>query len=108
MVFQFRASADTQYNRSNLAAEGVVVVSFNCRLAVFGFLALPELDADGTLSGSYGIQDPIATLKWVQANIAAFGGDPDNVTIFGQSAGAHPVGILLASPRADGLFAQIS
>ena len=102
--FQFGASADPQYNGTNLATEGVVVVSFNYRLGVLGFLALTELDAEGTLSGNYGIQDEIAALKWVQANIAAFGGDPDNVTIFGQSAGAHSVGILLASPLTSGLF----
>jgi para-nitrobenzyl esterase len=102
--FQFGASATPDYNGTNLAAKGVVVVSFNYRLGVLGFLALPELDREGPASGNFGLQDQIAALKWIKANIAAFGGDPDNITIFGQSAGAHSVGILMASPLARGLF----
>jgi para-nitrobenzyl esterase len=102
--FQFGASADPQYNGSNLATKDVIVVSFNYRLSVFGFLALEELDTEGPFSGNYGLQDQIAAMRWVKANIAAFGGDPENVTIFGQSAGAHSVGLLMASPLASGLF----
>ncbi|RFU24673.1 hypothetical protein B7463_g11663, partial [Scytalidium lignicola] len=102
--FQFGASADPSYNGTSLATQGVVLVSFNYRLAALGFLALPELDCEGSASGNFGLQDQIAALKWIKANIAPFGGDPDNITIFGQSAGAHSVGILVASPLAHGLF----
>ncbi|CAE6737563.1 carboxylesterase/lipase family protein [Paraburkholderia aspalathi] len=89
---------------SGLAADGVVLVSLNYRLGVFGFLAHPALDSEGTPSGNFGLQDQIAALKWVRSNISRFGGDPDNVTIFGQSAGAMSVGILMSSPLAHGLF----
>ena len=102
--FQFGSSAQPTYDGSNLAGEGVVVVSLNYRLGVFGFLALSELDAEGTLSGDFGLQDQQLALTWVKNNIAAFGGDPDNVTIFGQSAGAHAIGILMSSPLSKGLF----
>jgi para-nitrobenzyl esterase len=77
-----------------------VVVTLNYRLGAFGFLAL----ATGALAGNYGILDQIAALEWVQHNIAAFGGDPARVTLFGESAGAQDVGILVASPRAKGHF----
>jgi para-nitrobenzyl esterase len=70
---------------------------------VLGFLAHPELDREGP-SGNYGLQDPLAALRWVQANIARFGEDPDNITVFGESAGAHALGILMASPLAKGLL----
>lgn len=86
---------------------GVVVVSLNYRLGQFGFLAHPLLsaeDASHPASGNYGIEDQIAALQWVQANIAAFGGDPGNVTIFGESAGGWSVCAHLASPRSAGLF----
>ena len=86
-----------------MAARGVVVVSFNYRLGVLGFLAHPDLDSEAP-SGNYGLQDQLAALRWVKANIADFGGDPDNVTLFGESAGAMAVGILMASPLAHGLF----
>ena len=89
---------------SSLAADGVVLVSLNYRLGVFGFLAHPALDSEGTPSGNFGLQDQIAALKWVRSNISRFGGDPDNVTIFGQSAGAMAVGMLMSSPLAHGLF----
>ena len=101
--FQFGSSANPATDGSLLAAEGVVVVSFNYRLGLLGFLAHPELDAEAP-SGNYGLQDQLAALRWVQSNITAFGGDPDNVTLFGESAGAMAVGILMASPLARGLF----
>jgi len=95
------------YNGRNLAEQGVVVVNFNYRLGPFGFLALPELSQESPngVSGNYGMLDQIAALKWVQENIDVFGGDPDNVTIFGESAGGASVCDLMASPLAGGLFA---
>ena len=101
--FQFGSGEEPAYEGSNLARKGVVVVTFNYRLGVLGFLAHPELDSEGA-SGNYGLQDQIAALKWVKENISSFGGDPDNVTLFGESAGAMSIGILMASPLADGLF----
>ena len=101
--FQFGSGEEPVYEGSNLARKGVVVVTFNYRLGVLGFLAHPELDREGA-SGNYGLQDQIAALKWVKENISAFGGDPDNVTLFGESAGAMSIGILMASPLAHGLF----
>ena len=94
------------YDASALAARGVVVVTVNYRLGVLGYLALPELSAElphGS-SGNYGLLDQIEALRWVRRNIAAFGGDPTNVTIFGESAGAMSVVQMLASPLARGLF----
>jgi len=89
-----------------LAKRGIVVVTVAYRLGPFGFLAHPELTAesDHKTSGNYGLLDQLAALEWVQRNIAAFGGDPRRVTIAGQSAGAMAVSILMASPRAKGLF----
>jgi para-nitrobenzyl esterase len=94
------------YDGSNLVERGVVLVTINYRLGVLGFLAHPELSAESPdkVSGNYGILDQVAALQWVQRNVAAFGGDPDNVTIFGESAGAVSVGCLLAAPAAKGLF----
>ncbi|HUB51009.1 MAG TPA: carboxylesterase family protein [Terracidiphilus sp.] len=94
------------YHGDNLAAKGVVVVTINYRLGVFGFLAHPELTAESEhhASGNYGLLDQIAALEWVKANIGAFGGDPHRVTIWGQSAGAFSVAALVASPLAKGLF----
>lgn len=91
---------------AKLAAEGAVVVAINYRLGVMGFLAHPELVAESPqgAAGNYGTLDQIAALRWVQANIAGFGGDPANVTIMGQSAGALSVAYLMASPMAAGLF----
>lgn len=93
---------------SKLAARGVIVVSINYRLGVFGYLAHPGLSAESPLgiSGNWGLLDQIAALKWVRRNIASFGGDPSNVTIAGQSAGALSVMYLMASPPARGLFAK--
>ena len=104
--FQFGSAAVPTYDGSNLAQEGVVVVSINYRLGVFGFLALSDLDTEGTNSGDFGIQDQLLALTWVKSNIAAFGGDPENVTIFGQSAGAHAIGILMSSSLSHGLFGK--
>ncbi|MFV8819293.1 carboxylesterase/lipase family protein [Haliea sp. E17] len=90
-----------------LAAHGAVVVAFNYRLGSFGFFAHPELSAENADEGrlfNYGLMDQIAALKWVQANIAAFGGDPQRVTIFGESAGGASVYALAGSPAAKGLF----
>ncbi len=104
--FQFGGAAQPTWGGAPLAGEDVVIVSINYRLALFGFLALTDLDAEGTPSGNFGLQDQLLALKWVQNNIAAFGGNPDKVTIFGQSAGGHSVGLLMASPLSYGLFNQ--
>lgn len=94
------------YNGAYLAKKGVVLVTINYRLNVFGFLAHPELTAESpnATSGNYGILDQIAALEWVQRNVEQFGGDADNVTIFGESAGSWSVNFLMASPLAEGLF----
>src|SRR4029077_11887687 len=91
---------------TRLARDGeVVVVSINHRLNVFGFLYLAELAGpDYADSGNVGMLDCVAALQWVRDNIAAFGGDPGNVTIFGQSGGASKVAVLMAAPAAHGLF----
>jgi para-nitrobenzyl esterase len=97
------------YWGDTLARNGVVVVTFNYRLGVMGFLAHPDLSAESPqhVSGNYALLDCIAALAWVKANIAAFGGDPANITLFGQSAGAYLASELLASPLAKGLFIRI-
>jgi para-nitrobenzyl esterase len=94
------------FDGEGLARKGVVLVTLNYRLGVFGFLAHPELSRESPFhaSGNYGMLDQLEALKWVKANIARFGGDPDNVTIFGQSAGASSVLNLCASPLAAGYF----
>jgi para-nitrobenzyl esterase len=94
------------YDGENFARKGVVLVTINYRLGVFGFFAHPALSAESAhhASGNYAILDQIAALKWVKNNIAAFGGDPDKVTIFGESAGSWAVNVLMASPLAKGLF----
>jgi para-nitrobenzyl esterase len=94
------------YDGEALAAKGVVMVSFNYRLGALGFLAHPELtrESEHKASGNYAVLDAIAALEWVRKNIAAFGGDPGNVTIAGQSAGAFMVNYLVISPLAKGLF----
>ncbi|MFM9971730.1 MAG: carboxylesterase/lipase family protein [Burkholderiales bacterium] len=89
---------------TGLAARGAVVVTFNYRLGALGYLAHPELSRESGTSGNYACLDAIAALSWVKRNIAAFGGDPDCVTIFGQSAGAALVNVLMVSPLAKGLF----
>jgi len=93
-------------NACESGLKGVVVVSFGYRLGPLGFLAHPELsmETDTVTSGNYGLMDQIAALQWVERNISAFHGDPKNVTIFGQSAGAMSVSLLVTSPAAGGLF----
>ena len=94
------------YDGEDLAKKGIVVVALNYRVGMLGFLAHPELSAENPeqTSGNYGLLDQIAGLEWVKKNIAEFGGDPDNVTIAGQSAGAFSVNALVVSPKAKGLF----
>ena len=97
------------YSGEALARQGVVFVSFNYRVGRFGTFAHPQLtqaNPDGGLLGNYGYMDQLAALKWVQANIRAFGGDPGNVTIIGESAGGMSVNTLVTSPLAKGLFAR--
>ena len=101
--FEFGSSADPRYDGSVLAQRDVVVVTVNYRLGVFGFLATTQLDQESGTSGAWGLLDQLAALRWVQQNIASFGGDPTRVTMFGESAGAHAVGLLLTSPRIRGL-----
>ena len=93
-------------NGANLAKRGAIVVTLNYRLGIFGFFASPELTAESPVhvSGNQGILDQIAALKWIKNNIAAFGGDPDCVTIMGNSSGGESVALLVASPLAKGLF----
>ena len=93
------------YAGASFARDGVVLVSFNYRLGRFGFFAHPGLAAEG-YGANFGFLDQIAALKWVQANIAAFGGDPAHVTVFGESAGGMSVHMLLQAPQARGLFMQ--
>ena len=105
-AFQFGSSSNPLYNGEALAASGATVVTVNYRLNRLGFLAHPALSAEsetGT-SGNFGLLDQIEALRWVQENIASFGGDPDCVTLIGCSAGAHSVYCLQASPLAKGLF----
>jgi para-nitrobenzyl esterase len=106
--FEHGTGAAAGYDGENLAGKGAVVVTINYRLGIFGFLALPELTAESThhSSGNCALLDQIAALQWVQRNIAAFGGDPSRVTIFGESAGSESVSVLMASPLARGLFTR--
>jgi para-nitrobenzyl esterase len=103
------ASSEAIFGGESLARRGVVLVSANYRLGVFGFFAHPELTAESThhASGNYGLMDQVAALKWVHDNIARFGGDPRNVTIFGESAGSLDINVLLTSPLTKGLFARL-
>jgi para-nitrobenzyl esterase len=104
--FQAGSASEPRQDGEHLARKDVVVVSANHRLGVFGFFAHPQLTAESPAkaSGNYGLLDQIAALAWVKRNIAAFGGDPENVTIFGESAGSFAVSALMASPLAKGLF----
>ncbi|MFY9557575.1 MAG: carboxylesterase family protein [Blastocatellia bacterium] len=100
------SGANRVYDGAAFAKKGVVLVTINYRLGPLGYLAHPELTAESPnhSSGNYGVLDQIAALKWVQKNVAAFGGDARNVTIFGESAGSWSVNALVASPLAKGLF----
>ncbi len=104
--FAAGAASEPRQDGANLAKKGVVVVSLNYRLGVFGFFSHPDLakESGHNASGNYGLLDQVAALEWVHNNIAAFGGDPNSVTIFGESAGSFSVSALMASPLAQGLF----
>ena len=107
--FQIGASSQTVYDGEPLASQGVVLVSINYRMGIFGFFGHPALSKEspqGT-SGNYGLLDMVAALEWVKRNIGAFGGDPGNVTIFGESAGGTAVMLLMVIPQADGLFQKV-
>ena len=103
-------TSDPVFDGAALASKGVVYVSVAYRVGVMGFLAHPELSAENrklhgvAASGNYGLLDMVASLKWIKENIAAFGGDPNKVTIWGESAGAMAVSMLTVSPQAKGLF----
>jgi para-nitrobenzyl esterase len=102
------SSKESMYDGARLAAHGIVVVSINYRLGVLGFLAHPQLSAESPLgvSGNYGLLDQIEALRWIKRNVGAFGGDPSQVTIAGESAGGLSVMYLMASPDARGLFSK--
>ena len=104
--FSAGSTSDPNYSGEQLAKKGVVFVSIAYRVGQLGFLAHRELSAEtrNHVSGNYGLLDQIAGLQWVKKNIAAFGGDPSKVTIFGESAGGISVSMLCASPLAKGLF----
>jgi para-nitrobenzyl esterase len=104
--FMAGASSEPRQDGEILCKKGVIVVSMNYRMGIFGFFAHPELTRESghEASGNYGLMDQVASLQWVKKNIAAFGGDPDNVTIFGESAGSFSVSALMASPLSQGLF----
>jgi para-nitrobenzyl esterase len=104
--FTSGSAACAVYDGEELANKGIIFVSFNYRVGIFGFLAHPELSKESAnkVSGNYGLLDQIAALQWIKENIAAFGGDPEKVTIAGQSAGSMSVGALIVSPLTRGLF----
>src|ERR1700733_3074289 len=104
--FQAGATSEPRQDGEHLAHKGVVVVSMNYRLGIFGFFVHPGLAAESPhhAAGNYGLMDQTAALRWVQRNVNAFGGDPNNVTIFGESAGSFSVSAQVASPLAKGLF----
>lgn len=105
-AFTRGSGAIPTYDGEHLASKGIVLVTINYRLGVFGFLAHPDLtrEADKKASGNYALLDIVKALEWVRQNIAAFGGDANRVTIFGESAGSFAVNLLQASPLARGLF----
>ena len=102
------ASSQAIYDGAALARQGIVVVSLNYRLGVLGYLAHPALSRASPLgiSGNYGLLDQIEALRWINRNVAAFGGDPGRVTIAGESAGGLSVLYLMAAPSARGLFGK--
>lgn len=95
-----------EFDGEAFAKKGCIFVSINYRLGLLGFLTHPELTAESAehISGNYGIMDQIAAISWVKRNIAGFGGDPEKITVFGQSAGANSVMVLCNSPLTSGLF----
>jgi para-nitrobenzyl esterase len=103
------SGTQSTYNGVSLTQRGVVLVTLNYRLGAFGFFSHPELSAESPRhsSGNYGLLDQLAALAWVKRNIAQFGGDPGNVTLFGESAGAIDAGQLMVSPLSDGLFRRV-
>jgi len=103
------AASDPIFDGESLARHGVLLVTAQYRLGVFGFFAHPELTRESPhhVSGNYGLLDQIAALRWVRDNIAKFGGDPGNVTIFGESAGSLDVNVLMATPLSSGLFRRV-
>jgi len=103
------SGAEESYDGTRLAAHGVIVVTMNYRLGAMGFFTHPELTAESShhSSGNYGLLDQIAGLRWVQQNIAEFGGDPGNVTLFGESAGSIDATTLMTSPLTQGLFRRV-
>lgn len=106
--FLARAGSEPRYTNPALVAKGVIVVTLNYRLNIFGFLASEDLAKEqGGHAGNYGLMDQVAALRWVKSNIAAFGGDPNNVTIFGESAGSFAVSALTVAPSARGLFNKV-
>ncbi|HUL78625.1 MAG TPA: carboxylesterase family protein [Vicinamibacteria bacterium] len=106
--FQAGSASEPRQDGERLARRGVVVVGINYRLGVFGFFAHPALTSESGrgASGNYGLLDQVAALRWVHENVAGFGGDPGNVTIFGESAGSFAVSALVASPLARGLVTR--
>jgi para-nitrobenzyl esterase len=103
--YSYGSSSEPRHNGDFLPTKGVVLVTINYRLGVLGFLATEELAKEGNgAAGNYGLMDMVAALQWVRRNIAYFGGDSENVTIFGESAGSFAVSTLMASPMARGLF----
>jgi para-nitrobenzyl esterase len=108
--YQTGSGSTPGYDGEALAKKGVVLVTINYRLGVFGFFSHPELtkESENHASGNYGLMDQVAALQWVQKNIAGFGGDPQRVTVFGDSAGSSSISNLMGSPRAKGLFQRAS
>ena len=107
-AFSSGFGSEMEFDGAAYARRGVILVTINYRLGILGFLAHPWLSAENGkgISGNYGILDQLAALKWVRENISAFGGDPDNITVFGQSAGAMSTQTLCSSPLAKGMIAK--
>ena len=103
--FQNGDGSEPRYDGENMARKGMVAVSVNYRTNIFGFFVHPELTKESPhhAAGNYGLLDQVAALRWVQKNIAAFGGDPERVTVAGESAGSISVSALMASPLSKGL-----
>ena len=105
--FEMGSGSSPLYDGTSFAQDGVVLVTLNYRLGAFGFLELGEVDPSRAGSGNVGLLDQVAALEWVRDNISSFGGDPSRVTIFGESAGAMSVSLLMSMPRATGLFHRV-